>query len=114
MNETPTRRLPAHLTVTLALAQLLQRLEGSSTPVDANQYRMVAKRLTDALAELQPDAGLHALLSAFPAAAELYENLNYQHAGLCRAPLEVSLAAELAARQAIEHASRGVDLKPLD
>jgi len=46
------------------------------------------------------------VLEAFPAAAQLYENLNYQHAGLCRSPMDASLAAELAARAAIDGARR--------
>jgi len=44
------------------------------------------------------------VLDSFPAVAELYENLHYEHAGLCRSVLETSLAAELAARAAIESA----------
>jgi hypothetical protein len=52
------------------------------------------------------DAELDAVLARVPAAAELYENLNYQHAGLCRSPLDASLAAEAAARAAIDKARR--------
>jgi hypothetical protein len=44
---------------------------------------------------------LAALLDTHPAAAELYENVNYQHAGLCRSALDASLDAERQARQAI-------------
>jgi hypothetical protein len=47
------------------------------------------------------------VLDAYPAAAQLYENQNYQHAGLCRSPLEASLDAELRARQVIDRARRG-------
>jgi hypothetical protein len=47
------------------------------------------------------DDDLQAVLNTFPAAAELYENLNYQHAGLCRSPLDRSLAAEVKARELI-------------
>jgi hypothetical protein len=36
----------------------------------------------------------------------LYENLNYEHAGLCRSALESGLAAEVAARAAIAGARR--------
>jgi hypothetical protein len=93
--------IPASLTVVAALAQLLQRLELSPVPVAADQYRSVVQRLTEALREAPSGEALDALLAALPAAAELYENLNYQHAGLCRSPLEASLNAELAARQAI-------------
>jgi hypothetical protein len=41
------------------------------------------------------DDDLRAVLNTFPVAAELYENINYQHAGLVRAPLEASLNSEL-------------------
>jgi hypothetical protein len=47
---------------------------------------------------------LHALLDSHPAAAEVYENVNYQYAGLCRSPLDPGLAAEQQARQAIARA----------
>lgn len=96
--------IPASLTVVATLAQLLQRLEASSEPVGADQYRSIAQRLADLLRETPPSDALDALLAAFPAAGELYENLNYQHAGLCRSPLEASLNAELAARAALSRA----------
>ena len=47
------------------------------------------------------EGGLDALLTTFPAAAALYENARYDHAGLCRSPLDVSLASELQACAAI-------------
>lgn len=97
--------IPASLTVVATLAQLLQRLEGSVQPVGADQYRSVAQHLTEALREAPAGDALNAVLAAFPAAGELYENLNYQHAGLCRSPLEASLNAELAARAALERAA---------
>jgi hypothetical protein len=43
----------------------------------------------------------------------LYENLNYQFAGLCRSSLDLSLDAEQRARQAIHRAMRR-DPKPAD
>ncbi|MCH8855539.1 MAG: hypothetical protein IIA03_04705, partial [Proteobacteria bacterium] len=49
---------------------------------------------------------LATVLDHFPAAAELYENLQYAHAGLCRAPLEASLQSELAARELLARVSR--------
>lgn len=93
--------VPASLTVVAALARLLQRLDNSPMAVSADQYRSVVQRLSDALRDAEPGPALDALLAALPAVAELYENLNYQHAGLCRSPLEAALNAELAARQAI-------------
>lgn len=88
------------------LAQLLERLDNSTVPVGAEQYRSVVRHLSEALAELPQGGALSALLVASPAAAELYENLNYRYAGLCRSPLNPALDAELAARKAIEQAMR--------
>jgi len=93
--------------VTHVLAELLERLERSPLPVDAAQYRSVVLHLVDEFADAAPDEALKALLGTHPAAAELYENLNYQHAGLCLAPLESAMRAEMQARQAIERARRG-------
>ena len=50
--------------------------------------------------------GDHPVLDAHPAASQVYENLHYGHAGLCRSPLEWALGAELRAREAIERAAR--------
>ena len=97
----------ARLAVAHLLAQLLERLDRSAEPVGAEQYRSVVRHLAEEFAELQAAQGLSPLLDAFPSAAELYENLNYQHAGLCRSPLERSLAAEMQARQLIDRVRRG-------
>jgi hypothetical protein len=88
------------------LARVLERLERSAEPVDAEQYRSVVNHLASELSVTQNDAGLEAVLQACPAAAELYENLNYQHAGLCRTSLDIAMAAEEAARAAIDSARR--------
>lgn len=93
-NPTSSVRLPPHLTAVFTLARLLQRLELSTTPVDAGQYRSVAERLAQALEAVPADEALSAVLQSHPAAAELYENLHYRHAGLCRAPLELAVEAE--------------------
>lgn len=92
------------LTVTYVLAELLERLERSRVPVDGSQYRAVVAHLMDELAVVAPEAGLRALLDNHPAAAELYENINYLHAGLCRSELDASLAAEQQAKHAITRA----------
>jgi hypothetical protein len=97
----------ASLAVAVLLAQLLERLDRSPVPVGAEQYRSVVRHLAEEFEELQSDGGLTKLLDAFPSAAELYENMNYQHAGLCRSPLQRSLDAELLARKAIERARSG-------
>ncbi|HYE40000.1 MAG TPA: hypothetical protein VEB23_08720 [Ramlibacter sp.] len=83
------------------LARMLERLDRSAEPVDAQQYRGVVEHLSDVLRSMPHDAALEAVLEASPATAELYENLQYQYAGLCRSPLDAALGAELAAREAI-------------
>ena len=86
------------------LARVLERLEHSAEGVDAEQYRSVVNHLASELAVAPQDAGLQAVLHACPSAAELYENLNYQHAGLCRSGLDAAMATEVAARAAIDKA----------
>jgi hypothetical protein len=98
-------QIPARLSTVVTLAQLLQRLEMSRVPVDPRQYRRVVQRLSDALHGVRSDAALEAVFGVYPAAGELYENLQYQHAGLCRAPLEASLNSELQARDVIDRAA---------
>jgi len=88
------------------LARMLDRLDRSAAAVDAQQYRDVVEHLSEALQAGVPAPVLEAVLQASPATAELYENLQYRHAGLCRSPLEPALQAELAARAAIDAASR--------
>jgi hypothetical protein len=96
----------ADLTVTCMLAQLLERLERSSDPVGAEQYRSVALHLVDEFKDATADDALWALLDAYPAAAQLYENVNYRHAGLCRSPLDFALRAELSAKEVIDRVMR--------
>ena len=93
------------------LARMLERLDRSAVAVDPQQYRGVVEHLAEALRSAPYDAALEALLEASPAAAELYENLQYQHAGLCRSPLDAALNAELAARAAID-AARAAAAQP--
>ena len=106
MNATQPQVIPDHLKVVLTLAHVLQRLDASSVPVGADQYRSVVSHLSDELDKLRADASLQAVLDGYPSAAELYENINYQHAGLCRSPLDASLSAEMKAREVIERVRR--------
>ena len=99
MNTTVSKNL-------VMLARMLERLDRSSEAVDPQQYRGVVEHLSDVLRALPHDAALEAVLEASPSTAELYENLQYQYAGLCRSPLEAALEAELAARAAIDAARR--------
>jgi hypothetical protein len=107
MNHTQPQAAPARLAVAVLLSQLLQRLDHSAMPVGAEQYRSVVSHLAKELEQLNGDPLLPRLLDQFPSVAELYENLNYRHAGLCRSPLEPALGAEVQARQAIERIMRG-------
>jgi hypothetical protein len=99
MNTTVSKNL-------VMLARMLERLDRSEVAVDPQQYRGVVEHLAEVLRTAPQDAALDAVLAASPATAELYENLQYQHAGLCRSPLESALNAELAARAAIDAARR--------
>jgi hypothetical protein len=90
----------------VTLVQVLRKLEHSSVPVDPEQYRALVAQITAELGNHPHDAGLEALLAGVPELAELYENINYAHAGLCRSPLEAGVRAEQAARDAIEAAMR--------
>ena len=91
--------------IILPLAALLQRLESSDVAVDAGQYRTVALRLANVLAQAKMDDTLQAILQAHPAASELYENVNYVHAGLCRSALDAGLSAEHSAKQLLARAA---------
>ena len=99
MNTTVSKNL-------VMLARMLERLDRSGESVDPQQYRGVVEHLIEVLRTVPHDAALEAVLQASPATAELYENMNYQHAGLCRSPLDPALEAEIAARNAIESARR--------
>jgi len=104
MNATQPHPHKTDLTVTHVLAELLERLEHSAEPVGPEQYRSVVLHLLDELGEVEQGVALGALLDTHPAAAELYENVNYQYAGLCRSALDASLAAEQLAKEALNRA----------
>ena len=91
--------VPAELLSLVRLAQLLQALEGQGHAADPHQYQLLVQKLGAELHEQQGHEMLAGLLDHFPAAGEVYENLQYGHAGLCRMPLEVSLTSELATRE---------------
>ena len=97
--------IPKSLQVLASLAQLLERLERTPQGLDAGQYRSVVQHITLELSNLPSEPMLQSLLSAFPATAELYENLRYEQAGLCLHPLETSLATESKARDALRKAA---------
>ena len=84
----------------IALARLLERVEASPR-IDAIAYRQLVRQLEATLAEALPQAVLDAILATHPAAAVVYENMHYAQSGLSRAPLERSVASEMAATQLI-------------
>ncbi|MBC5764182.1 hypothetical protein [Ramlibacter albus] len=90
----------------VVLARVLERLERSTVAVDPEQYRAVVQHLAAELEVAPRDIALETLLDAFPATAELYENLHFRHAGLCRSPLDEALSAEVDARSVIDKARR--------
>ena len=112
MNAIKSQPPKTNLTVTHVLAELLERLEHSAEPVGAEQYLSVVQHLVNELSEVEPGTALGALLDTHPAAAELYENVNYQYAGLCRSALDASLAAERQAKEAIHQAMNRSTTQP--
>lgn len=93
----------ADVAAAVSLAHLLQRIDTAPAgTVSAGQYQALAQQLARALQALPPGPVLERLLQHLPVAAEVYENLHYAHAGLCRAPLEPALHAELGTRALIE------------
>jgi hypothetical protein len=98
--------LQTRLETVIALSRLLERVEASRVGIGADQYRALVRQLQSALGVPLPDSALAAILSAHPAAAELYENMHYDVSGLSRSPLERSVATELLASQAIDRAAR--------
>jgi hypothetical protein len=90
----------------VALAGLLETIERSGASIAAEQYQLLIGRLKTTLAADLPANALQAVLGAYPSLAELYENLQYEHAGLCRSPLEAGVQAEQQARELFERLAR--------
>jgi hemoglobin-like flavoprotein len=93
LSPTAARRL-AELQPIATLAKILQKAEAGGYEGHARQYQHVANELAKALAKVEPDATLYAILEAFPAAADLYENVRYEHAGLCLHDMDKAIQAE--------------------
>ncbi|MBP6813949.1 MAG: hypothetical protein KA169_03605 [Burkholderiaceae bacterium] len=96
-----------HPPVIFTLAYLLEKLEQLPGPIGADQHRWVVDRLSQALAQAEPGPELDAMLDVHPGVAELYENLHYAHAGLCRHPLDSALSAEQSAQRLIARVRAG-------
>lgn len=103
----PTTPPHGDFKATVSLAALLQRVDGNPNGIGAEQYQQLVLQLARLLNQLPPGEPLQQLLGNFPAAAMVYENSQYGHAGLCRSPLEQSLGSEQLARAAIAKARAG-------
>lgn len=113
MDTSPVLVVPQRLKAVAETAALLQRLEAPPLQVSPGQYQRVVQQLQRQLAGLTLDASLDRLLQAFPAASQVYENLRYEHAGLCRAPLDAALQAELSAAAVLRAVRLGAGQAPL-
>ena len=96
--------VPPRLSVLVTLARLLEQLERTPGAIHPEQYRSVVSHLQRELESVDHDDTFRKLMDVFPAASQLYENLQYERAGLCRSPLDASLKAENAARAVLERA----------
>jgi hypothetical protein len=90
------------------LAHLLECVETGRASASADGYRRLVLRLQAALSEDIPAEALQMVLSAYPATAQIFENLHYGESGLSRSPLERSVSSERLAKQALARAARRV------
>ena len=104
----PTRKLESlqtRLETLIALARLFERADNAPVSVGADAYQALVAQLKQAVSNDVPGPALKAVLEAFPATAELYENLHYVESGLSRSPLDRSVATEMLASQALHRAA---------
>ena len=100
-----TLHIPARLHVLAATAMLLERLEQMPRSASATQYRGLVAQVSRLLDEAAGEPSLPALLDGLPALAELHENRHYVEAGLCRRPLQASIASERGMREVLKRVS---------
>lgn len=93
------------MSVVATLAALLERVDRSGLTPDAHQYQVLVQRLNEELPSVEGDPTLQALLLTHPSAAQVYENLHYQHAGLCRSDLDAAMTAEIEVRHLLARAA---------
>ncbi len=105
-NASPVESVQNRIETLVAMARLLDRIDGSGQAVGAGQYRAVVARLQAALSAPIPEPVLEAILSAHPGASEIYENLHYEQSGLSRSSLDRSVSTEMLATKAIASAAR--------
>ncbi len=95
-------RIPPTLVDFANLAGLLERIDRGNVAPEPAQYRRLVERIIDELRRRAMDPSLKDVIACFPSAAQLYENLNYEVAGLCMSPLERSVETEQAARRVLQ------------
>ena len=98
ISEFISTRVAPELKPLAAMGLLLERLDRLPRSATPTQYRDVVMKIQGMLEDAAPGSALEGVLHAFPAMAELYENLHYAHAGLCRSQQDAAVEAELAAR----------------
>jgi len=86
------------------LRRVNAQLKDAGLPSD--QYRALVHRLGESLESDLPEAALKAILGAYPAAAELYENRHYEKSGLMLSPLERSVETEMMTSQALHRIAK--------
>jgi hypothetical protein len=96
----------AKIETVIALARMLERAEQGLAQVSADEYRLIVQRLQAALSDDPPADVLQPVLAAHPGAAEVYENMQYEHAGLSRSSLDRSIATETLAAQTLARIAR--------
>jgi len=106
MSESTVKSGLANLETAIALGRVLERVERGVERVNAEQYQVLVARVKAALSEDLPEPALNAILSAMPAAAEVYENMHYQLSGLSRSPLERSASSEMLTAKLLANVSR--------
>ena len=97
-----------------ALATLCQKALDACTAGKMDECVGYLETCIEVMSAMAPGAALARLLDHYPAAAEVYENLQYAHAGLCRSGLDAAMAAELRAKEAIDRAMGGPARRALD
>ena len=107
MAASKTDSVKSRLENVIALARLLERVEANGVAVGADQYQALVRQVKLALDDDLPEPALQAVLGAYPAAAELYENMHYQLSGLSRSSLERSVSSEMLASQLLARMAKG-------
>lgn len=106
-------RPPEAIQDVVRLASALMTMEGSGKPFDAGQYLRLVEQLTATLKLAPAGDALETVLRVFPATATVYENLRYEHAGLCRSPLKRNLDSERQAVELVKRVSAGTAVQSI-